>query len=71
MKTPSLTKKQIATIITNYFFIIFGLTLFAFGWTAFLIENFGTKIWSQYSICILILSLLFFVFIPLRMYPLF
>lgn len=39
MKTPSFTKKKITTIITNYFFIILGLALFAFGWTAFLIPN--------------------------------
>lgn len=34
-----LQKKQIWDIVRNYIMIFFGLTVFAFGWTAFMIPN--------------------------------
>jgi uncharacterized membrane-anchored protein YitT (DUF2179 family) len=39
MKKTKLSTKNILNIIKKYFFICLGLSIFAFGWTAFLIPN--------------------------------
>jgi uncharacterized membrane-anchored protein YitT (DUF2179 family) len=39
MQKPKTSTKDILNIIKKYFFILLGLALFAFGWTAFLIPN--------------------------------